>query len=374
MERRTRWAWWQGIGFVCSGLWLTGCGTSHPERAQGEVRLSLTGNSESHRYRLRDADFAISGPVELLLSSESDPNADELSADLPVGDYEVALQDGWFLEREIDAGFETVMAELISDNPVAFDIVDDEKTFVSFRFRAGEVVNLGEGRLGIGIEIEDEPELLEVAAALDEETLLQPCFFDTSARVCSSKPASGACPSTGDPVLAGTLATDKTVVLGGEPGTFYDIRLRVVGLTEGKTFSGGSDQSSDAELPADGLYVGGRPINAVNAYSTYVIRTSSPAQDYFLNSISVANDTRIRHSTFPLDYEATLRAEGGSSVRLVVADPNCSAIKNCADPDDGTVCTPQISGNLPGALGDSFDQPYDGQFLALDVLDVSVAN
>jgi hypothetical protein len=357
----------------CAVALTSGCGNSRPDaRAEhGTISVALTGSSNSGvRYRLRDADFSISGASELVLSSESDLDAEELAADLPAGDYQVALEEGWSLERETDAGFQAVEAELTSDNPVDFEILDGQNTFVSFRFQAGELVNMGEGSLGIGIEIDDGPPLSDVASGLDGALLTLSCIQHTSIRTCLSSPA-GACPRTDDPVLTGALTTDTTVELGGEPGVLYDVRLRVVGLVEGKPYVGGTDQSSGVELPADGFRAGGRPDNQSNGYSAYMIRTTSPAQDYFLNSIAVAGDNRVRHSTFPIDYEATIRVEGGSSVRLVVADPNCSAIKNCADPDNGSQCIPQII-ELPPVLEEKLgSQPFDGQFAGLEVLDVT---
>jgi hypothetical protein len=132
--------------------------------------------------------------------------------------------------------------------------------------------------------------------------------------------------------------------------------------------------SSGSQNPADGFYIGGRPNNSANAYNIYLLRTSSPARDYFLNSVGTSSDNRVRHSVFIMDYTATIEVEGGSTVRLVSADPNCSAIKNCAEPDVASVCNAVTYPNLDAAIAsDIGSQPYNGQFIGFKVMGVALA-
>jgi hypothetical protein len=227
----------------------------------------------------------------------------------------------------------------------------------------------GEG--GSGGEGEEEEDLDAVAAVLHGRTILMPCEQDTSLRVC--RPVADPCV---DPVFTGWCAHDDTVNVGGMPGRIYNVTLRVRGLVEAKTYQGGADRDNSGEqVPADGLYVGGQPNNTANAYDTYMIRVASPAQDYFLNSIGTGADSRLRHSVFEVDFTFDLPVEGGTSVRLVHVDPNDSGIKNCAEPDIGSECTPATLPNLDPAIADSLGsaQPYNGQFAGITVEGVSVA-
>jgi hypothetical protein len=78
---------------------------------------------------------------------------------------------------------------------------------------------------------------------------------------------------------------------------------------------------------------------------------------------------------FPVKYTATVRARGGSTVRLVLADPNAHAVRNCADPDEAG-CTPVshefMDAKLRSAAGLEA-APFDGQVLGLLVTGVTRA-
>jgi hypothetical protein len=217
--------------------------------------------------------------------------------------------------------------------------------------------------------------LSDIASELHGHTILMPCGQDTSTRVCRPQQVNSGCNAGNDPALAGGHSHNETVTIGGTPGTFYNVTLRIHGMVEGKSYrNGGMDRDNSSDLPADGLYTGGEPDNQSNGYNIYLIRTSSPDQDYFLNSIGTANDQRIRHSVFEIDFEFDLRVEGGSTVQLVSADPNCSAIKNCEEPDVGTVCNPVTIQNVDAQiLDDVGNQPFNGQFIGVLVQGVTVA-
>jgi hypothetical protein len=75
-----------------------------------------------------------------------------------------------------------------------------------------------------------------------------------------------------------------------------------------------------------------------------------------------------------VDHTATIRVEGGTSVRLVVADPDCHQIGNCAqDPVLTGPCTPASLDELDPTIAARIGaQPYAGQFLGLRVTAVKV--
>jgi hypothetical protein len=214
-----------------------------------------------------------------------------------------------------------------------------------------------------------------VATALHGHTILMPCQGAPSGRVCT--PVADASKPCTDPggfaqAYVGAHSHNEQVKLGGTPGKRYIVTLRIQGQVEAKTYTGGMDVNNSAALPANGLQIGGQPNNNGNGYNIYFIRTDSPAQHYFLNNVGVSGDSRVRHSTFPMDYQFDLEVEGGSNVCLVSADPNNSAIRNCAEPDDGSSCvgtnTTTVANLDPLTGMDIGQQPYNGQFVGVTVV------
>jgi hypothetical protein len=227
------------------------------------------------------------------------------------------------------------------------------------------------------------PECATVATVLDGNTILMPCGQNTETRVCIPRAAASTpCTDPGGTAAsyAGTHSYNQRVTLGGTPGQMYKISLKVRGMVEAKTYTGGMDRSSSGtQVPADGLYTGGLANNSGNGYNIYFIRTDTPRQHYYLNQVGTGcnaagancTDTRIRHSVFDVDMTVDITAEGGSTVCLVSADPNTSAIKNCAEPDNN-VCNPVTLQNLdPKIAAKVGTQPYNGQFMGMTVSSVT---
>lgn len=131
-----------------------------PESSTGQLELSLTARGASGSlYRLRRADFQVfkqDFSFFTFLSSENDPQATTLEATLDTGDYQIDLFTGWFLEKVIDGVNTPVSAQLISPSTQFFNIQTNEETFVSFRFETnGEIVEFGQGRLVVQLEVEE---------------------------------------------------------------------------------------------------------------------------------------------------------------------------------------------------------------------------
>ena len=227
-----------------------------------------------------------------------------------------------------------------------------------------------------------EAALIDVASALNGQMLLAPCGVDTFFSVCSSIPPGTSCPpaNINDRALTGAIRTDKTVTLGGVRGRSYTIRLHVQGEVESKTYTGTMDHDgSHASPAADGFAKGGVPSTA-DAYNVTLLRVTNPGAtthtDYFLNSLNPPGVSN--HTTYGVDYTATIQAEGGATIRLVYSDSNCSMIKNCGPtPNDGSICkSPLVISNIEPAARShnpsfNFDTPYNGQWLVMVVKSVS---
>lgn len=222
------------------------------------------------------------------------------------------------------------------------------------------------------------------AAEFDGYTLFTNCDGNTT-QVCRPSPGpcdNGTCPANcpndNDPALRGTTQ-HQTFTFGADApaGTMYNMAFRAQGVVEAKRYSGGTDQDSGSQIPADGFYTGGIPDNS-DGYNVYLIRVECPtmgcSQDYFLNSIGIPGDTRIRHAVFAVDFEGTIPIEAGSTVHFVSADNNCSAIDNCGEnPPGGTDCpNPTTFNGLDAKIAAHVgNQPYDGQFVGIVVQSVT---
>ncbi|WP_437931179.1 hypothetical protein WMF37_18780 [Sorangium sp. So ce291] len=75
---------------------------------------------------------------------------------LPVGRYDVYLEQYWVLERWSGAGYQPVQAVLTSPNPLQVFINEGMTSTVVFQFRAdGDIISVGQGSLDIVIGIDD---------------------------------------------------------------------------------------------------------------------------------------------------------------------------------------------------------------------------
>jgi hypothetical protein len=157
-------------------------------------------------------------------------------------------------------------------------------------------------------------------------------------------------PCTGDASTAAcyTLAnTSMSTALGGAPGVTYSVTVHLRGVVEEKTYTGGC---------ADGYWSAhGTP--ATDNWNVYRLTVSSPPQTFFLNT-GVSNLNYVD----AIDYVATIVVDAGATVTLYADSTEGQQIKNI-----DKVGTPiSISGT-------SVAQPYDGQFIQMDVESVTPA-
>jgi hypothetical protein len=199
---------------------------------------------------------------------------------------------------------------------------------------------------------------------LDGFTFLVPCA-PSQPTPTSCLMVSMGCASN-EPTLPGFHPTDRTVTMPGVPGVFYDWTIRFQGVLDSKSYAGGVDQDDSI---VDGFYTGGAPVS--DNGTIYLVRVGSPARDYFLNSLSPTSGTQAE--AFYVDYRAVIRAEGGTIIRLVSADGDCTILRNCGDNMNPNSCVSITVGNLlPGIADDLGGQPYDGQFIGMVVEAVAI--
>ena len=136
---------------VLTALLHQACAPDAHDHGLGALALGLTSERAGITYRLDDARFSLAGPEshELLAMGE-----DELSLELPPGDYALTLHEGYRL-RTADAGAPLHDARLVSQNPTSVQIRAGETARVTLRFELldGPRPDAGPGTLEVGIAI-----------------------------------------------------------------------------------------------------------------------------------------------------------------------------------------------------------------------------
>lgn len=155
-----------------------------------------------------------------------------------------------------------------------------------------------------------------------------------------------------DDVCAHARVHESPFTFGGDPGTLYEVKLRVRGLFEPTTVSGGA-----TPYPAHPYFKVGGTVTAPD-YSQWQIRITEPQATYFLNHYP-----NTGHTIYKQDFEATVQVRGGSAVVVRVEDGNDRQI------DNGYVGLADRQQTIEGVT----DGVVNGQVLRLDVLDVITA-
>ncbi|HXC51522.1 MAG TPA: LamG domain-containing protein [Candidatus Limnocylindrales bacterium] len=158
-----------------------------------------------------------------------------------------------------------------------------------------------------------------------------PCMNSIGPNVCS----------------CGNDFVDSATLLG-DVNTVYDVQFRFRGVVEQKTYTGGDK---------DGLFLaGGTP--AADPYNVYKLEISNPPSTYYLN----AGTTGIERCWL-LDVTHTIPIKGGATLTLEAHAIDSAEIKNRDDASQ-----PIIPPGVPPA-----PDPYNGQFIQMDVISVEEA-
>jgi len=140
----------------------------------------------------------------------------------------------------------------------------------------------------------------------------------------------------------------RSFTVGGKTGTVYDITLRIRGIFEPTTITGGD--TPDPEHPY--FKVGGTV--STPDWSHWEIEVSEPKQTHWLNHYP-----SVGHTIYKEDFEATIAAAAGATVVIRVADGNDRQIDNGKH-------GPDRQQTIAGVV----DSPLPGQMLSLDVIRV----
>lgn len=168
----------------------------------------------------------------------------------------------------------------------------------------------------------------DITAQLTGLSWLLPCLEPASEGVCQ---------------CAATFSSDS--ILMGTPGKVFNVRIRIRGVAELKTYPGG--------ITTGFWTVGGVP--DADPTNIYRLTISNPLQTYYLNTGDGI--------TTVMDYEENIIVAVGGVVALYA-----SSVDNgeYANPDNL-----KVSNNDP-LYPIIVTQPYDGQFMQLDALSATL--
>jgi len=237
---------------------------------------------------------------------------------------------------------------------------------------------------------------LAAAQVLDGFALLKPCF---------SAPGSCAgctCDENASNILNTGVAPENQHIskqFGGDAAMTYDVKLRVVGVAErywytggmldatGKVFyTGGLPTIHSTQAPNTNLSPGqgackihppqtdsNYPLpftvppeiapadNCYNGFNIFAMTVSSPKQTYFLNYTTDYDGVdRQPHAVYKTDYTITIPIAGQAKIDFYVIDGDHHQVAN-------TTMT------VPNVKNTQIKQPYSGNFLELEVVDVALA-
>jgi len=162
-------------------------------------------------------------------------------------------------------------------------------------------------------------------------------------------------------VVDGSDVQVVSTTLGGAPGQTYAVTLHFRGVVEQKTYFGDGDAGAPQTAGAEGLanaqfFVSGGADNGDSA-NVYEMQVSDPPGVYFLNS----GLSQINNNTWWLDYTATIPMTAGATVTMTADAKDDNEVANANGVDGGPVLVPGVP---------PYPQPFDGQFIQMDVVSV----
>ena len=142
---------------------------------------------------------------------------------------------------------------------------------------------------------------------------------------------------------------EKPFTFGGPAGVVHQVHLRIRGLFEPTTITGG-----ETPYPAHPYFQVGGTIRARD-WSAWHIEVSEPKETYWLNHYP-----KVSHTIYNQDFEATIPVAGGASVVVRVVDGNDRQM------DNNEPGRPDRMQLIKGVT----DKVLDGQMLRIDVISV----
>lgn len=193
----------------------------------------------------------------------------------------------------------------------------------------------------------DAADASDAAAARDAAAPLDACVGDSCAvaEVLDGLRWELPCTNPRDQICDTLDEVRDSVVAGGEAGARYAVTLRFRGVVETARYDGGTVMGR--------FVVGGEHYEG--AWNLYALEVTSPPQTYFLNG-----NTEGDYFCVAIDYTQEILLDARSRVQLVADAVEGRQIQNL-DRDENPIVIPGVA---------PFPDPYDGQFVQMDVVSV----
>jgi hypothetical protein len=141
-------------------------------------------------------------------------------------------------------------------------------------------------------------------------------------------------------------AVSASTTLSGADGVVYEVTLRVRGVAEQNSYTGGAEM--------DGWYAGGMPDSA--GWNLFRLDVSDPPQRYYLNPGSSGT-----YRCFAHDRVHRVRVRDGASVTLAGDAADGFQVRNVDDRG-----APIVIDGIPPA-----PDAFNGQFMQIDVVAIT---
>ncbi len=142
---------------------------------------------------------------------------------------------------------------------------------------------------------------------------------------------------------------EESTAVDGEEGTTYDVTIRVRGVVEQKTYSD--------YVNGDGMWIeGGVPDGGT--FNIFRLHVSSPDKTYHLNSGTSGYD-----ECYLLDIQKTIIVDDGAVLTLIADSGGDNYGTINMDGDEEPIV---VTGIAP------YPDPFNGQFVQLDVIDIRI--
>ena len=115
---------------------------------------------------------------------------------------------------------------------------------------------------------------------------------------------------------------------GGDPSKVYEIKLRLRGITEPKTYKNCKEvnvRADDGHHPMVCDGTGQNVANSDDSFNWLNFRLNDPRQDFYMNMAPIDEPHRVEK----LDEAFTIRARGQSTATFLYDDLNGGEIRNC---------------------------------------------
>jgi hypothetical protein len=144
-------------------LSMSGCSSDTPAHEEeiastGTLSMPLVTTTNGHTYRLTGTLY-VSGPVYTWF----DLGGDEITANVPTGDYSVYL-NSYELRELDDAGiYQPIQANLLSSYSQRVTVYNQTTTTVTYEFETdGIIVKIGAGNLAVDVKVTERPPLCTI--------------------------------------------------------------------------------------------------------------------------------------------------------------------------------------------------------------------